>query len=428
MENGLKLNCSSVLQFSEKRVRQEKSLMVDSSFEDGMQVVMFDPGNFIPYYIDDLCNALSSRGVSIRLITSVPLFEHVELTGSYEVEYLFFQLLEGRIKNFQRKSPNFRRAVKALSYPAGLWRTWQELKSKPGGIFHVQWALLPLLDAELLKALRAKNWRIVYTIHDLLSESASLPSYLQLRRLLKQMDAVIVHTPGLAARLGADFGEVRDRLHVIPIPGTAFPLPTAAEKSHSRLLLGLPQDVPVLLFFGLIKPYKGLEYLLTALPEVLKEFPTAKLVVAGELMMPIGPLENLIDHLKIRDALDLRLVFIPQSEVAHYFHAADLVVAPYVEISASAVVRQAQGYGLPIVATRVGGLPEMILEGESGFLVPPCSSEAIAAAICQGLRNPPMLAKMGRRAYLNLKQNLTWDQIAQVTLELYQSILELHKR
>src|SRR6185437_1503523 len=165
-------------------------------------------------------------------------------------------------------------------------------------------------------------------------------------RLLSHVDAAIVHTPHLGRQLLADYPSVAGRVHVVPHGGTA--------------LLPLETDRPVLLFFGMLKPYKGLEFLIEAMPGILAAAPRATLLVAGEALMPMRPIHEQIGRLGLRDAVRLRESFVPQDEAPLYFAAADLLVAPYTDIAASGVVAQAQTYGLPAVVTRVGGLPEFV--------------------------------------------------------------------
>ena len=174
----------------------------------------------------------------------------------------------------------------------------------------------------------------------------------------------------------------------------------------------------------MIKPYKGLEYLLRAWPRVLAEFPNSKLLIAGEPMLPFQPYQRLIDDLNIGASVVLKLGYVPSSEVQYLFCAADAVVLPYVQISTSAVVPMAYRYARPVIGTSVGGLPEIVIDGQTGFLVPPCSEQPLAEAICRGLRNPSMLADMGARGREWFEAEHSWSEVACRTFELYRSLLE----
>ena len=387
----------------------------------GRRVVMFDPGYFLPYYVDSLCRSLADIGVRARVIASPPLFERVDPGVAYDVDYLFFPFLRGVARALVRRRRAPRQAIKGLSYPFGLARTWRELRDGPPGVFHIQWAPVPVLDRLLVRALKRRGWRIVYTVHDPLPGPSRPRARRAQRELLGLCDALIVHTAQQRQEVAAAAPEVTNRLHVIAHGGARVPVPNAKDRRRCRERLGVNPDRPLLLSFGLLKPYKGLEYLIEAMPDVVARFPDVMLLIAGEPLMPLGPLEARIDRLGLRDHVLLRPGFVPTSDVSMHFHGADLLVAPYVSIGASGVVVTAQAHGLPAVVTRVGGLPEFVEPDECGFVVEPRSPAALAGAICRALGNPEALAAMGRRARQRLARDNDWSHVAGRTLALYEA-------
>ena len=382
-------------------------------------VIMGDPGNFTPYYIDSLCRSLADLGVPARVISSPPLFEPVDPDGRYAIDRLFSPSLRGPIARLTRQRRRLRQALKAIGYPAGLWRTWRALRSRPAAVFHAHWALVPALDSLLLARLRKRGWRIVYTVHDPLPSPGRL-AHRHYDRLLSHVDVAIVHTPQLSRQLVADYPSVAPRVQVVPHGGSALPPLTAADRAGARARLGLDEDRPVILFFGMIKPYKGLEFLIEAMPAILAAFPRAILLAAGEALMPMRPVHEQIDRLGLRDSVRLRESFVPQDEAPLYFAAADLLVAPYTDIAASGVVAQAQTYGLPAVVTRVGGLPEFVEPEGCGFVVPPRAPQALAEAIRRAFADPAALAEMGGRARQRIARDHDWGAVARQTLSVYQ--------
>ena len=118
----------------------------------------------------------------------------------------------------------------------------------------------------------------------------------------------------------------------------------------------------------------------------------------------------------------LRPSFIPQPEVAAYFTAADLVLAPYREIAASGGVVTAQGHARAVVVTRVGGLPEFVEPDSCGLVVPPRDPDALAEAICRALADPGELTRMGERAHRRIATDHDWTDVARKTLALYQAV------
>ena len=143
----------------------------------------------------------------------------------------------------------------------------------------------------------------------------------------------------------------------------------------------MPLHVPVLLFFGIVREYKGLKDLLMALPEVQARMGRLILVVAGEFWESKRPYLEMIERLGIGALVVIKDHYIPNEKVPLYFSAADVLVAPYRRVTGSAVVQMAQGFGVPAITTNIGGLPEMVVDGKTGFVVPPADLEALATAI-----------------------------------------------
>ncbi|RAU81598.1 glycosyltransferase [Pontibacter arcticus] len=152
-------------------------------------------------------------------------------------------------------------------------------------------------------------------------------------------------------------------------------------KAEACTALDLDPKYNYILFFGFIRAYKGLDLLLRALAEpVLKANPSIKLIIAGEFYEAAEPYLELIQELDLQDKLILRTNFIPNSEVRHYFCAGDLVVQPYKHATQSGVTQIAYHFDKPMVITNVGGLAELVPDGEVGYVVAP-NAEAIAGAI-----------------------------------------------
>jgi len=152
-------------------------------------------------------------------------------------------------------------------------------------------------------------------------------------------------------------------------------------KGKARSALGLPLEVPVLLFFGFLRTYKGLHVLLEALPQVLEEHPDLHLVVAGEPYDDVRRYHRLIREHDLGDRVLWHDHYIPSRQVPVYFSATDLVVQPYVSATQSGVAQIATHFETPMIVTDVGGLAETIPHENAGFVVPPANSSALARAI-----------------------------------------------
>lgn len=152
----------------------------------------------------------------------------------------------------------------------------------------------------------------------------------------------------------------------------------AISQSEARKHLGISEDKKLLLFFGFIRPYKGLDLLLRALKEI--KDPSVQLLVAGEFYEDANTYKTLIDELGIRDKLILKTDFIPDSEVKYYLCAADVVVQPYKNATQSGVTPLSYHYEKPMIVTNVGGLPSLVPHEKAGLVCEPDPS-SIAAAI-----------------------------------------------
>ena len=182
------------------------------------------------------------------------------------------------------------------------------------------------------------------------------------------------------------------------------------EKAAARRALGIPQDVPLVLFFGFIRAYKGLDLLL----EALAQAPDVHALVAGECYEDWQPYQHIIDKNNLSGRVSLHTDFIPADQVRLYFSAANLVVQPYRTATQSGISQIAYHFEKPMVVTNVGGLPEIVTDGVSGYVVPP-EAGAIAAAVCDYFEKKREAAMVvGVRAE---KQRFSWEYLTKVLLE-----------
>ncbi len=152
-------------------------------------------------------------------------------------------------------------------------------------------------------------------------------------------------------------------------------------REEARSRLGVPADAELLLFFGFVRPYKGLRYLLEAMPIIVAARPKARLIVAGEFYEDEARYREMIDALGLADVVDVQAEYIPEHEVSTYFSAANLVVQPYVSATQSGVVQTAYNFDRPVAVTDVGGLAEVVPDGRAGYVVPPNAPKALADAV-----------------------------------------------
>jgi glycosyltransferase involved in cell wall biosynthesis len=375
------------------------------------RIWIYDPGHFTPYYNAGLCRQYSQLGLACTLLTSPATFEPVA-GNRYDVAHLFFQLLEGRIGSLLRHRGGLRRMLKAFSYPMGVWRSYRTLTKQTPGVFHIHFPISPLVDSLLARALRKRGWHVVYTLQE--PHPAGAWNHWQYGRLMDSCHAIVMHEEGLAARLRELFPRLANRVKTLTHGADLPAVPTADERTAARQALGVVGGGPLILFFGMIKPYKGLEELLDAMPAVLARLPNARLCIAGEPLMDMTAVRAKIAALPVGTVLE-HLEFVPQADVRWYFAAADLVMACYKDIAVSSVLLQGQAYARPVLATRVGALPAQVEQGRCGFL----AGQNLAESIIEALSDPQRLEAVGRRGRQRVEKLHSWEHVAAETLRLY---------
>ncbi|MBU0636835.1 MAG: glycosyltransferase family 4 protein [Patescibacteria group bacterium] len=168
------------------------------------------------------------------------------------------------------------------------------------------------------------------------------------------------------------------------------------------------------LFFGRIEKYKGIKYLLQAFYLVQKKIPIVKLIIAGE-----GKLDSYKKLINSISNIQILNYFIPDSGVAKLFQKAKVVVLPYIEATQSGVPFIAYTFKKPAIVTATGGLPELVDDGETGYIVKPADSVGLAQAIIKILKNEKNRKKMGQKGFEKMSKEFSWDKIALKTIEIY---------
>ena len=187
----------------------------------------------------------------------------------------------------------------------------------------------------------------------------------------------------------------------------------AVSKDVACSALGLDAGKSYVLFFGFIRDYKGLDLLLDAWATVRQLADAPTLLVAGEYYGNREAYEAQIDRLGLRDEIVLRTDFIPNEEVRYYFSAASLVVQPYKTATQSGISQMAYHFGVPMVVTGVGGLPEIVPDGEAGYVVP-VDAAAIAAAIARFFSRSDAEREGFRQNVRRLARKYAWPALVEV--------------
>lgn len=239
--------------------------------------------------------------------------------------------------------------------------------------------------------------------------------------VLRQGDAFIVHSEQDRHRLHALLPQARIFKSFLPTYAELADQSAAVPAANLRAELKLPDHVPILLFFGFVRPYKGLEYLIQAMPLVLAHMP-AHLLVVGEFWAASDFYERYVREYGVEQAATFVNRYVPNEELGPYFELADVVVLPYVSATQSAVVQLALGFGKPVITTRVGGLHEVVQDGVNGMIVPPQDEAALADAIVRFYREGIANQLAANIAASRRQNDFSWQELVAVVETIKQQL------
>ncbi len=366
-----------------------------------MRVQLVDPSAFTPPYDRALAAALARAGAEVELLTSRFLYGPVPEPEGYAVRECFYRRTAARGLDARG-----RRGFKAAEHVSDML---QLRRAVDADLVHYQWLTMPSLDAHLIPDRRPR----VMTAHYVLPPRPSRRQVSGARRVFGRMDAVIAHSEHGARRLRGEVGLDPARVRVIPHGAFDYfthlpqerPLPVELEGAEG----------PVILFFGLLRPYKGLDTLLRA----FRELEGAELWIVGNPRMDLAPLRRLAAEASGRVRFVTR--FVEDAEVPAIFRRADLVALPYRDAEQSGVLYTGLAFGKPLVLSSVGGFPEVAATG-AAQLVPPEDPGALAAALSGLTADPEARERLASAARAVAAGPYSWDAIAAQTRALYDEL------
>lgn len=377
-----------------------------------MRVQLVDPPAYTPPYDHSLAAALARAGAAVELSTSRPTYaapaaESLDIGDAdrFEVREDFYRRAMAR-----DRSTATRRALRLAEHLPDMRRHRRSAAAR-ADVVHYQWLTLEALDAALL----ARGVPRVLTSHNVLRRGRGRLREQGARRAVAACDAVVVHTRAgareIVDRYGADAARVRT------IPHGAFDHLTRQRDERP-----LPDDLaavegPVVLSFGVLRPYKGVDVLVDAFAGL----DGAELWVVGRPWMDVAPLRAAA----ARAGATVRFVerFVSEAELPAYFRRADVVALPYRSIDQSGVLYTALAFGKAIVASRIGGFGEVADDHGALVPVPPGDPDALRAALADLLADPAARAAQERRAAAAATGAYSWDEAARLTLALYEDLL-----
>jgi len=393
---------------------------------DRPEVVLVDAAHRVPYYDRALADALARAGWAPTLAVGPAIYYDVprRMAGGAQVEERFGRLLAAmaRVRLDPARFPSLRRAARAAGYPLELAALTRRLVADPPAALHIVFSPAPRMDAAWLAFLRRRGIRTVVTVHNVLPHEGGPGQRLRWRPLYTSADRLVVHSRSAARALAAllsDGGAPSrpDLIRVVPMPADPNPRALQHARAAARERLGLPSiGVPLALFFGQLRPYKGVDVLLEAWPQVRFRVPGARLAIAGAA--PGGVPQGVGAALeRAGDGVELRLGHASTEEAADFIAAADVVMLPYRHCDGSAVLASARAAGRAVVASEVGALAEGAAEG--GCVgVPPGDPRALAAAVVEVLSDSVLRERLEGEAERSAA-GWTWDDAAREMVDVY---------
>ena len=285
-------------------------------------------------------------------------------------------------------------------------------------IVHFQLSAFPFFILNLILLLKIfKKTRIVVTAHNVISHESHFLTKKILAAIYKQADMLIVHAGQNRKYLLELFSFPAEKVWLIPHGNYEF-----AGKGNPKERPRKNKKHFELLFFGFIREYKGLDNLIHALKIIKEKHADILLQIAGQPKEPFSKYEQLIDKLNLKENIKTHLDYIEVGQIAEFLSSADVVILPYKRISQSGIVFLAYAFAKPVIATRVGGLPEAVEHGKSGYIVEADNPGELAEAVIKLIENPQLLREFGAYAAKLSQTKYSWTAIAQKTIQLYNAL------
>lgn len=353
---------------------------------------------FISYNFGEYC---------VRLVNALAERADVLLVMPDQIIESHLGQLNGSVKLLRFHNPRLRQPIRQIR---NIRRLVSQIREFNPDVIHYQGTHL-WFDLALPWL---RRYPLVFTVHDIRPHpgdrlSQKTPQWIE-NFARRQAGELIVHSQYTRNLLLRELPRAAERTSVIPHIQIGEAPPSSKAQEEENLIL----------FFGRIWEYKGLEYLIRAEPLITAKVPSARFFIAGE-GEDFARYRDMMVH---PDRFVVHNEYIPEDRAADYFRRASVVVLPYIEASQSGVIPMAYSAGKPVVATTVGGLPEMVENGRTGYLVPPRDSAQLAEAVTKLLLDHSLRRSMGADAKRKIQAECSPSVVAEKTMEIYRRAAE----
>jgi glycosyltransferase involved in cell wall biosynthesis len=363
------------------------------------------------YYDFGLCRGLLAAGCHVSLYTSDETIDPLIPGLGF---YPYFRRIFGLGNRWLQAKNYFYAALGTMKKAAASGET----------ICHFQVFNTPLLESVVVTLARLFGMKVVLTVHDV---NCLVGQKRGNRRITgwiyRHADRLIVHNQ-ISMKELEGIGVPSAKISIIPHGHYLDSIRELPLQSEARGSLGIAESAKVVLFFGQIHEAKGLELLIDAIPAVARRVPEVKFLIVGRpLRSDFSKYDALIDELDVRERCCLRIGYVPDSEVARYFAAADVVALPYRRIYQSGALIMAMCYGRATVVSDLPGMTEMITDGVNGFVFSNGSKDELAHALIRALQNDEARRRVSASASEYIREHNDWGRIGERTADLYETLL-----
>ena len=319
-----------------------------------------------------------------------------------------------------------RRGLKLCEYLINLGSLITRLAFTRPDVVHVQFlptlkSKLPL-EAYFMRAIRRLGIKIVYTVHNVLPQDTGEKHLRLFRRIYRLADRLICHDECARDRLVREFGIDFERISIIP-HGPLLNADHTTSREDARKKLGIEADRCFVLWHGILRPYKGVSFLLQSWKRIQPSRACLAIVGNGDPDL-VREICKETDSLEIRDSVRLDFRFVSVAELDDYLSAADVLVYPYREITTSGALMTGLGRGKAIIATQQPAFRRVLKDGENALVVDYGDVDGLAARLKQLINNPSQIRKLGEQAAKSYADGPQWPSIAEKTLACYRAAVE----
>jgi glycosyltransferase involved in cell wall biosynthesis len=375
-------------------------------------VLMYETWSGQNDYALQLAEALREQGLNLHLVSTQDSMEGI-YSGPHWKIILGDNLPDGRL-------------LKLVKHVSGWIKVISLIKKTKPDIIHFQALRLPWLDWIFFKMIKHTNCKIVFTVHNTESHEKDQFQQSVLNKIYKSCDLLFVQTEFSKQILLQKLAIDTNRIHLAPRGTVLWKYEAMAEPAslyNPRQFWNYQHDDEVILMFGLIREYKGIDLLIKSLSLLKDKRPKLRVLIAGACYDErlIESYKDLAKRLSVEALVRFRIEKIDDALVASLFRVADLIALPYRRIDQSAVLVTAYSHKKPVIASDTGGFLENIIDKKTGYLFKTGDTEDLAQKIDIFFSQPENLCQMGQNAFTFVQSNYVWQTTAQATLNGYRT-------